>query len=57
MFTERIAREISLTHPCSRKNTTEIMRQITEMEHPMYETICKAWRSASDMFCGKLRQE
>ena len=25
------------------------MRQIVEMAHPMYETICKALRSTSDM--------
>ena len=30
------------------------MRQITEMEHPMYETICRARRSAGGMVCGNM---
>ena len=31
------------------KNTTAIIRQSVEMAHPMYETICKALRSAFDI--------
>ena len=31
------------------KNTTAIIRQSVEMAQPMYETICKALRSAFDI--------
>ena len=31
------------------KNTIEMMRQIVEIAHPMYETICKALRSTIDI--------
>ena len=39
------------SHPCSRKNTTEMIRQTIEMAHPMYDIICKASPSALDMSC------
>ena len=38
-----------LPYPCIMKNAMEMMRQIVEMAHPMYETICKALRSTSGM--------
>ena len=38
-----------LPYPCIMKNTTAIIRQSVEMAHPMYETICKALRSAFDI--------
>ena len=31
------------------KNITAIIRQIVEIAHPMYETICKALRSTIDI--------
>ena len=41
--------KISSTYPCSMKNTMEMIRQIVEIAHPMYETICKALRSTIDI--------
>ena len=41
--------KFSSTYPCSMKNTMEMIRQIVEIAHPMYETICKALRSTIDI--------
>ena len=43
-----------ISYPCSRKNTIEMIRQTIEMAHPMYDIICKALCSTSDMSCKNI---
>ena len=45
---------IKISHPCSRKNTIEMIRQTEEMPHPIYDIICKALCSSSGIFCKNI---
>ena len=48
-FCTHIHHSTTISHPCSRKNTIEMIRQTEEMPHPMYDIICKALSSSSGM--------
>ena len=50
-FRTHIHHSTKISYPCSRKNTIEMIRQTAEMAHPMYDIICKASPSTSDMSC------